>query len=122
MIRISIILCCTAYGLTICLPMSEFDPLHREIMAARDEARIELDRALVALGQCDDPVDGAWDEAREAVLRNLAGKLHDLLVQEELLASLESIATSMMYDIEPSLQHLARKCGGSNDGGTSPQT
>ncbi len=101
--------------------MREFDPLRREIMAARDEARIELQRALTALERCGEPVEGAWDETREAVLRDLAGKLHDLLVQEELLASLESIASSMMDDVAPAPRRFAGNCAGSNDGGSTPR-
>lgn len=102
--------------------MGELDPLRKEIAAARDEARVALGLALTALAQCNEPIEGAWDEHREMVLRDVAGKLHDLLVHEELLADLESVAMSMIYDVEPSLQHLARGRGRSDDGGSTPQT
>jgi hypothetical protein len=102
--------------------MSDLDALRSEITAVRDEARIALDLALTALAQCNEPLDGAWDEHRETVLRDVAGKLLDLLVQEELLADMESVAMSMIYDVEPSLQHLARGRGKSDDGGSTPQT
>jgi len=102
--------------------MGDLDPLRIELRAARDAARVELDRALEALAQYGEPVEGAWDEARERVLRDVAGKLHDLLVQEELLAALENIAMSMIDDVEPSLQRAARRRGGSNEGGSTPQT
>jgi hypothetical protein len=100
--------------------MGDLEPLRREIRAARDQARTELDRALACLSQCSKHVEGAWDEARESVLRDVAGKLHDLLLQEELLAALESVAMSQIYDIEPSIQRLARKSGGVDDGGSTP--
>jgi flagellar motility protein MotE (MotC chaperone) len=101
--------------------MSDLDPLRMEIQAARDQARAELDRALAALSRGGEPIDDAGDEARQVLLGDVAAKLDDLLVQEELLAALENAAMSMIYDVEPSLQRLARKRGRLSDGGSTPR-